>query len=48
MKPVKIMPCLDVKNGRVVKGIHFIGLRWHYVLHSAALKLIESWCEFCP
>jgi cyclase len=27
MKPVKIMPCLDVKNGRVVKGIHFIGLR---------------------
>jgi imidazole glycerol-phosphate synthase subunit HisF len=27
MKPVKIMPCLDMKNGRVVKGIHFTGLR---------------------
>ncbi len=23
MKTVKIMPCLDMKNGRVVKGIHF-------------------------
>lgn len=27
MKPVKIMPCLDMKNGRVVKGIHFNDLR---------------------
>ena len=27
MKPVKIMPCLDMKNGRVVKGIHFAELR---------------------
>jgi imidazole glycerol-phosphate synthase subunit HisF len=27
MKQVKIMPCLDVKNGRVVKGIHFADLR---------------------
>jgi imidazole glycerol-phosphate synthase subunit HisF len=27
MGPVKIMPCLDVKNGRVVKGIQFINLR---------------------
>ncbi len=26
MLPVKIMPCLDMKNGRVVKGIHFAGL----------------------
>ncbi|MBI4673747.1 MAG: imidazole glycerol phosphate synthase subunit HisF [Chloroflexi bacterium] len=23
----RIIPCLDVKNGRVVKGIHFVGLR---------------------
>ncbi|MBM4141912.1 MAG: imidazole glycerol phosphate synthase subunit HisF [Nitrospira sp.] len=23
----KIMPCLDIKDGRVVKGIHFINLR---------------------
>jgi cyclase len=27
MKPVKIMPCLDMKNGRVVKGIHFTDLK---------------------
>ena len=27
MNPVKIMPCLDLKNGRVVKGIHFADLR---------------------
>lgn len=27
MDPVKIIPCLDVKNGRVVKGIKFINLR---------------------
>lgn len=23
----RIIPCLDVRNGRVVKGIHFLGLR---------------------
>ena len=27
MKKVKIIPCLDVKEGRVVKGINFINLR---------------------
>jgi imidazole glycerol-phosphate synthase subunit HisF len=27
MNPVKIMPCLDMKNGRVVKGINFTGMR---------------------
>jgi cyclase len=27
MNPVKIMPCLDMKNGRVVKGVHFVNLR---------------------
>ncbi len=25
-KPVRIMPCLDMKNGRVVKGIHFVNI----------------------
>jgi len=25
--PVKIIPCLDMKEGRVVKGVHFVGLR---------------------
>ncbi|HHA4000169.1 TPA: HisA/HisF-related TIM barrel protein, partial [Neisseria gonorrhoeae] len=23
----RIIPCLDVKDGRVVKGVNFIGLR---------------------
>ena len=27
MNAVKIMPCLDMKDGRVVKGIHFVDLR---------------------
>jgi cyclase len=24
---VKIMPCLDMKDGRVVKGVNFVGLK---------------------
>jgi cyclase len=27
MSVVKIMPCLDMKNGRVVKGVHFVDLK---------------------
>jgi cyclase len=27
MDPIKIMPCLDMKDGRVVKGVHFVDLR---------------------
>lgn len=27
MKPVRIMPCLDIKDGRVVKGVNFVELR---------------------
>ena len=27
MKEIKIIPCLDVKEGRVVKGINFVNLR---------------------
>ena len=27
MNPIKIMPCLDMKDGRVVKGVHFIDLK---------------------
>lgn len=27
MTIIKIMPCLDMKNGRVVKGIHFVNLK---------------------
>ena len=26
-KPVSIMPCLDMQNGRVVKGVHFVDIR---------------------
>ncbi len=27
MTAIKIMPCLDMKDGRVVKGVHFINIR---------------------
>jgi cyclase len=27
MDTIKIMPCLDMKDGRVVKGVHFVNLR---------------------
>jgi len=27
MKQIKIIPCLDIKDGRVVKGVNFINLR---------------------
>lgn len=27
MDPVRIIPCLDMKDGRVVKGVHFVDLR---------------------
>lgn len=27
MEAIKIMPCLDMKNGRVVKGINFVNLK---------------------
>ena len=27
MKEVKIIPCLDIKDGRVVKGVNFVNLR---------------------
>jgi len=27
MGPIKIMPCLDMKGGRIVKGVHFLDLK---------------------
>ena len=27
MSIIKIIPCLDIKNGRMVKGINFVNLR---------------------
>lgn len=26
-QPVRVMPCLDMQNGRVVKGVHFVDIR---------------------
>ncbi len=26
-QPITIMPCLDMRNGRVVKGVHFVDIR---------------------
>ncbi len=26
-KQISIMPCLDMQNGRVVKGVHFVDIR---------------------
>lgn len=26
-QPISIMPCLDMENGRVVKGVHFVDIR---------------------
>lgn len=27
MEPIRVIPCLDMKDGRVVKGVHFVELR---------------------
>ncbi|MEW6490249.1 MAG: imidazole glycerol phosphate synthase subunit HisF [Thermodesulfobacteriota bacterium] len=27
MEPIRIMPCLDMKEGRVVKGVHFVDIK---------------------
>jgi cyclase len=27
MQPIRVIPCLDMKDGRVVKGVHFVQLR---------------------
>lgn len=27
MRPIRIMPCLDIRNGRVVKGVKFVELK---------------------
>ncbi len=40
MKEVRIIPCLDVKDGRVVKGINFVNLR-------DALDPVEAAKAYC-
>lgn len=27
METIRVVPCLDIKDGRVVKGVHFVGLQ---------------------
>ena len=27
MEVIRIMPCLDMKEGRVVKGVHFVDIK---------------------
>jgi imidazole glycerol phosphate synthase subunit HisF len=48
MSTVKIMPCLDMKDGRVVKGVHFVDLKdAGDPVESAALyqeeKVLMNW-----
>ena len=33
----RIIPCLDVKDGRVVKGVNFAGLQKHHALIAVTL-----------
>jgi imidazole glycerol-phosphate synthase subunit HisF len=42
MKPVKIIPCLDIKEGRVVKGINFVNLKDARDPVEAALTYCEQ------
>ena len=43
METVKIMPCLDMKEGRVVKGVHFVEIKdaGDPVENAALLSLIH-------
>ena len=38
----RIIPCLDVRDGRVVKGVHFEGLRDHFVSGSVFFEYIRE------
>ena len=42
MDPIKVMPCLDMKNGRVVKGVHFVDIRECRSLPSEGKGLPED------
>lgn len=46
MSAVKIMPCLDMKDGRVVKGVHFVELKEAGdPVDTAAVKELELIAE---
>jgi cyclase len=40
-KKVKIMPCLDMRNGRVVKGVHFVNIKDA----GDPVECAEAYCE---
>jgi imidazole glycerol-phosphate synthase subunit HisF len=40
-QPVRIMPCLDMQNGRVVKGVHFINI----VDAGDPVECAKAYCE---
>ena len=51
----RIIPCLDVKDGNVVKGIHFLGLKEvmktneGYTIYSFNDKNdMDKWLKFFP
>ena len=55
MSVIKIMPCLDMKDGRVVKGIHFVGLKEARfqklpgnlcLLHLAVLRMSSKCAQY--
>ena len=41
----RIIPCLDVKDGRVVKGINFVGLRDAGDPLPAAAAVLSPWVD---
>ncbi|GIS05565.1 MAG: hypothetical protein CM15mP109_03210 [Candidatus Dadabacteria bacterium] len=44
MLKTRIIPCLDVKDGRVVKGINFVDLVDAETLLKLQ-KLMKKWCR---
>ena len=47
--PVRIMPCLDMQNGRVAKGVHFVDIKdagklahFHEAVEAGATILLAA------
>lgn len=40
-QPIRIMPCLDMQNGRVVKGVHFINI----IDAGDPVECAKAYCE---
>ena len=41
----RIIPCLDVDCGRVVKGVNFVGIEEASAMASAIVKGMQSLCQ---